>query len=93
MSDTGCDSEHAYERYNRVGCNRGGAYTVHYRHRRSIYHIHVTQLDAESASTLMVDGVERHDHVVPLLDDAQEHWVELAVSRRGIPAATLELVQ
>jgi cellobiose phosphorylase len=63
------------------------AYTVHYRHRRSVYHIHVTQVDAESACTLKVDGV------VPLLDDAHEHWVELAVSRRGVPAATLELVQ
>jgi len=69
------------------------AYTVHYRHLRSVYHIHVTQIDAESACTLKVDGVERHDQVVPLLDDAREHWVELAISRRGVPAATLELVQ
>jgi cyclic beta-1,2-glucan synthetase len=69
------------------------AYTMHYRHRRSVYHIHVTQVDAESASALTVDGVERPDLVVPLLDDAREHWVELAVSRRDVPAAALALVQ
>jgi cellobiose phosphorylase len=66
---------------------------LHYRFRRSVYHINVTQVDAGSASVLQVDGVERRDGVIALLDDAREHWVELAVGRRTDLPAALELAQ
>jgi cellobiose phosphorylase len=66
---------------------------LHYRYRRSVYHISVTQVDAASASVLEVDGVVRRDGVIALLDDAREHWVELAVGRRAALPAALELVQ
>jgi hypothetical protein len=26
-----------------------------------------------------VDGVERHDKAIPLIDDHQEHWVEVRI--------------
>jgi hypothetical protein len=53
----------------------------------------VSQVDTESGFTLKVDGLQRHDQVVPLLDDEREHWVELTISRRDVPAAAPELVQ
>ncbi|MPZ45690.1 MAG: cyclic beta 1-2 glucan synthetase [Betaproteobacteria bacterium] len=69
------------------------SYKLHYRYRRSVYHIDVTQGDAESIPALKIDGVERQDQVIPLLDDAREHWVELAVGRRAVSPAAPELVQ
>jgi cellobiose phosphorylase len=68
------------------------AYTVHYRYRRSVYHIHVTQVDSEAFGTLEVDGVRCHDQTISLLDDAHEHWVELVVGRPVVRANTPETV-
>jgi cellobiose phosphorylase len=69
------------------------SYTVHYRYRRSVYHISVILVDAEPSSTLKVDGVERPDRVVPLLDDAREHWVELRIGRRVVREVPLDSVR
>jgi cyclic beta-1,2-glucan synthetase len=58
-------------------------FRVHYRYRETVYHIAValTQ-DGNGETSVTVDGVEQHDKAIPLVDDRQEHSVEV-----GIPAA------
>jgi cellobiose phosphorylase len=57
---------------------------IHYRFRETVYHIAVSQTRAgdEWKSGVMgvtVDGVERHDKAIPLVDDHQEHSVAVTV--------------
>ncbi len=52
-------------------------FKIHYRYRETVYHIVVSQTDGEMRVT--VDGVERHDGAIPLLDDRREHFVEVSV--------------
>ena len=59
-------------------------FKVHYRYRETVYHIDVLQTrDANGGSVVTVDGVERHDKVIPLIDDRQEHSVEVRISAAG----------
>ena len=52
-------------------------FKVHYRYRETIYHITVLQTRTGEAGTrVTVDGVERDDQVIPLVDDRQEHSVK-----------------
>jgi cellobiose phosphorylase len=54
-------------------------FTVHYRFRETVYHIAVRQARAtEEAAHHPGTGLE-----LPLVDDRQEHWVELSVPRRA----------
>jgi cellobiose phosphorylase len=60
--------------------------TIHYRYRDTQYHIVVTQLAATQRTqtgeiTVVVDGTVRPDAAVPLVDDRQEHTVEVTVLR------------
>lgn len=60
------------------------AFKIHYRYRETMYHLAVSQArvgdGAPSAVTsVTVDGVERHDKVIYLVDDRQEHMVEVRV--------------
>jgi cellobiose phosphorylase len=53
-------------------------FTLHYRFRETVYHITVHQASAAAAAGILAGtGVE-----VPLVDDRQEHWIELTVRRR-----------
>jgi cyclic beta-1,2-glucan synthetase len=58
-------------------------FKIHYRYRETLYHITVTQTDGETNVT--VDGIEQHDsteqhnRTMPLIDDRQEHIVEVRV--------------
>ena len=55
-------------------------FKVHYRYRETVYHIAVLQTAAAHAGiTLIVDGVERDDHAIPLVDDRQEHSAEVRI--------------
>nr|WP_096361918.1 glucoamylase family protein [Sulfuricaulis limicola] len=59
-------------------------FTLHYRYRETIYHIIVSQTRADedakiSETRLTVDGVERHDKAIPLVDDRQDHAVEVKI--------------
>ncbi|MBZ5627483.1 MAG: cyclic beta 1-2 glucan synthetase, partial [Acidobacteriia bacterium] len=55
-------------------------FKVHYRYRETVYHITVTQpRDAGSAKGVKVDGVRQDDTAIPLVDDHQEHTVEVTV--------------
>ena len=53
-------------------------FKVHYRYRETVYHISVHQTGAENGQmSVTVDGVERPGQVIPLVDDQQEHSVEV----------------
>ena len=59
-------------------------FTVHYRYRDTLYHITVVQVSAGKGETrVTVDGVERHDNAIPLVDDRQEHMVEVNIQAAG----------
>jgi cellobiose phosphorylase len=56
------------------------AFKVHYRYRETVYHIAVLQTGAGNGEmSVTVDGVERPDQAIPLIDDRQEHSVEVIV--------------
>jgi len=60
------------------------SFKLHYRYRRTTYHILVTQRPApgeEDAGqvTVTVDGMPRRDEAVPLINDRIDHTVEVSV--------------
>jgi cyclic beta-1,2-glucan synthetase len=56
-------------------------FKVHYRYRETVYHIAVTQLPGgKGGASVTMDGVEHEGDYVPLVDDRQEHSVEVRVS-------------
>jgi cellobiose phosphorylase len=59
------------------------SFKIHYRHRETFYHITVTQLAADSPDPeqLVLDGRALAETSVPLVDDRQEHTVELTLRR------------
>ena len=59
------------------------AFKVHYRYRETVYHITVLQPGDGSVASVTVDGVEQPDHVIPLLDDRQEHSAEVRIPAPG----------
>jgi cyclic beta-1,2-glucan synthetase len=53
---------------------------VHYRYRDTVYHIDVLQTPAGNGEMrVSVDGVQQHDKAIPLVDDHEEHWVEVRI--------------
>jgi cyclic beta-1,2-glucan synthetase len=57
-------------------------FKVHYRYRETIYHISVLQgRVGEDQTSVTVDGVLRHDRAIPLIDDCEEHLVEVRIQR------------
>jgi cellobiose phosphorylase len=55
-------------------------FKVHYRYRETIYHITVLQTrDVKGETSVIVDGIERDDNAIPLIDDRQEHSVEVRI--------------
>jgi len=56
------------------------SFKVHYRYRKTTYHITVLQTPADSGETsVTVDGIEQHNKAIPLVDDRQEHSVEVRI--------------
>ena len=59
-------------------------FTLHYRYRETLYHISVLQVTAGKGETsVTVDGVEQPDKAIPLVDDRQEHSVEVKIQAAG----------
>jgi cellobiose phosphorylase len=55
-------------------------YKIHYRYRETVYHITVLQMHSATDGIMVtVDGVERKDGSIPLVDDRKEHRVEVRV--------------
>ena len=60
------------------------SFKVHYRYRETLYHITVQQTPVGSGETsVTIDGVEQHDKAIPLVDDRQEHSVEVRIPYGG----------
>jgi cellobiose phosphorylase len=56
------------------------SFKMHYRYRQTFYHITVLQSGAEkSAMTVTVDGIQRGDQAIHLVDDHQAHSVEVTI--------------
>jgi cellobiose phosphorylase len=52
--------------------------TIHYRYRETVYVIAVTQrVEGQGETKVTVDGVEQLQPAIPLVDDHQEHAVEV----------------
>lgn len=57
-----------------------GSFKVHYRYRKTLYHITVLQIRGGSGEmSVIVDGVEQADKAIPLVDDRLEHVVEVRI--------------
>jgi cellobiose phosphorylase len=56
-------------------------FKVHYRFRETMYHITVVQLGDNSGEIVIVDGVKQGGKALPLVDDRQEHTVEVRIQR------------
>ncbi len=55
-------------------------YKVHYRYRETVYHIIIMQeYDGNKEMSVKVDGVECADQAICLVDDHQEHLVEVRI--------------
>jgi cyclic beta-1,2-glucan synthetase len=55
------------------------SYKIHYRYRDTVYHITVRRVGEPSGQVIRVkvDGAERPDTRIPLVDDRREHFVEV----------------
>jgi cellobiose phosphorylase len=57
-------------------------FQVHYRYRETLYHINFWQTPpAENGMKVSVDGVAQPDATIRLVDDRQDHYVEVNVQR------------
>ena len=56
------------------------SFKVHYRYRETVYHITVLQTRDGSMASVTVDGVAQSDVAISLVDDRQEHSVEVRIS-------------
>jgi len=59
-------------------------FKLHYRYRETVYHIAVSQTQTDDASQrgamhVTVDGIERPDRTIPLIDDRQNHTVDVRI--------------
>ena len=54
-------------------------FKVHYRYKKTMYHIEFTQQDAVKEMMVMVDGTEHRDKIITLHDDGVEHHVEITM--------------
>ena len=55
-------------------------FTVHYRHRETVYHIKTVRTTAgRGGMTVTVDGVGQQTAVIPLADDRREHQVVVSI--------------
>ncbi len=60
-------------------------FTLHYRYRETLYHISVLQVsDGNGEKRVIVDGVEQQHKAVSLVDDRQEHSVEVRIQAAGV---------
>lgn len=59
-------------------------FTVHCRYQETVYHLTVRQTAAgHGERRVTVDGVEPPNQASPLIDDRQEHWVEVSLPAVG----------
>lgn len=55
-------------------------FKMHYRYRETFYHINVLKtIENKGGVSVTVDGIERLDKAIPLVDDRREHSVEVRI--------------
>jgi len=54
-------------------------FKIHYRFRETVYHLDFHQMKPGGEIRVVVDGAAREDRSVTLIDDGQEHGVEIAI--------------
>jgi cyclic beta-1,2-glucan synthetase len=60
-------------------------FTVHYRYRETVYHIAVLRGQlGDGTMGVTVDGALQQDKAITLVDDHQEHAVEVRIPADGI---------
>ncbi|MBE0623257.1 MAG: cyclic beta 1-2 glucan synthetase [Burkholderiales bacterium] len=61
-------------------------FKLHYRYRETLYHVSVVQTPAATGElSVTLDGVRQPDKTIPLVDDRQEHAVEVRIEiARGL---------
>ena len=69
------------------------AFKLHYRYRETVYHIAVSRTVTDDVAQrgvirVTVDGVEQSDKIVPLIDDRQDHMVEVNIAIRPLKHIT-----
>lgn len=52
---------------------------IHYRYRETFHHISIRNNGGNTVTRIVFDGVERPDRTIPLLDDRQEHNVDVEI--------------
>ena len=65
-------------------------FKVHYRFHETVYHITITQNPDGESESMTLDGSARSDMVIPLMNDRQEHFVELILIPEKIPLLNIE---
>ncbi|MDO9630769.1 MAG: cyclic beta 1-2 glucan synthetase, partial [Humidesulfovibrio sp.] len=61
-------------------------FTMHYRHRETVYHIKVVQTPSGSCPmSVRLDGHEQPGATIPLVDDHLEHWAEVRAPAAARP--------
>jgi cellobiose phosphorylase len=56
------------------------SFKVHYRYRETLYHITILQTHAPNGGmTVTLDGINQDNEAIPLVDDRQEHSVEVQI--------------
>ena len=50
---------------------------IHYRYRETFHHISIRNNGSKTVTRVVFDGAQRPDRTIPLLDDRQEHTVEV----------------
>ncbi len=56
------------------------SFKVHYRYRETLYHIRILQTPAPNEGmTVTVDGIKQDEQAIPLVDDREEHSVEVKI--------------
>jgi hypothetical protein len=50
-----------------------------------VYHIQAKRSASDGKMTVVVDGIEQQDPVIPLSDDRREHTVEVRIVRDRQP--------
>jgi cellobiose phosphorylase len=56
------------------------SFKMNYRYRETVYYITVSQTQAADGATMLtIDGIQRHDLTIPLVDDRRKHKVDLRI--------------
>lgn len=77
----GLTLENNHLRFNPCLPTHWASATIHYRHRETTYHITVTQGLAKTGNIhVSLDGARQDGQAVSLVNDMQEHWIEVAMA-------------